>query len=366
MRFFLLLGFLLFTTLLGEDNLTQESNTTQVEYKQKVIYLSYTEIPSRILQGEVFSLTIKALSTLDTTPELSYELSDLQGLSLLNEIPTRQQKGRYFYDTFYFVATDETASLPDFTAFIQNDGMYEYASTTLKGQALNVVALNPKKDFSNIIADSFEVIEYKTTSYDASHNIIVFRADATRCNIASFYLKNAFKQGVESIVASPFESKLIYYAIIDKNLENLNFSYFNLQKNTFLTIALPIIVYDDSVTTQSDLKPKDASREILKVIAASIVVAGGAILLLWRRKYIYIVFVIFPLVYIGYILVPSQEVCVKEGTNIYLLPMENGTIFEKIKKRSFLQKEGNTKEFVKVTLDNEKIGWVRNEDICAY
>jgi hypothetical protein len=365
-RFFLLLGLLLFTTLLGEDNLTQESNTTQVEYKQKVIYLSYTEIPSRILQGEVFSLTIKALSTLDTTPELSYELSDLQGLSLLNEAPTREQQGRYFYDTFYFVATDKTASLPDFTAFIQSDGTHEYASTTLKGQALNVVALNPKKDFSNIIADSFEVIEYKTTSYDASHNIIVFRADASRCDIASFHLKNVFKQGIESIVASPFESKLTYYAIIDKSLENLNFSYFNLHRNTFLNIALPIIVNDDSVTTQSDLTPKDASREILKVIAASIIVVGGVILLLWRKKYIYIVFVIFPLAYIGYILVPSKEICVKESANIYLLPMEHGTIFEQTQQRSFLQKEGSTKEFVKVKLDNEKIGWIKNEDICTY
>ena len=89
-------------------------------------------------------------------------------------------------------------------------------------------------------------------------------------------------------------------------------------------------------------------------------------MLLWRKKYIYIVFVIFPLGYIGYILVPSKEICIKANANIYLLPMEHGTIFEQTKERSLLQKEGSTHNFVKIKFDNDKIGWVKNEDICTY
>jgi len=268
-----------------------------------------------------------------------------------------------YYETFYFLTTSNSARLPNFTATLLDYNNNKYKKTTILGKKLNVVALNPKKDFSKIVADSFELIDYKTTSYDSTHNIIVFVAAAQNCDIAAFKLKNIYKQGVESVSESYLESKITYYAVIDKKIENFSFSYFNLTKNRFLNVNIPIFVDDDSVTTQSDLKPRDQSRERLKMTVAGVNALIGFLISLWRKKYIYLFLVLIPIVYIIYSGTPSKQICIKEGTDIHLLPVTNGTIFETTPRKYHLQKEDSAKDWTKLQLKNKKIGWVKNEDI---
>ncbi|MBU0720098.1 hypothetical protein KJ877_02010 [bacterium] len=369
MRVFLLLGLLLFTTLFSNETDFADENQSSVSFHmptQKVLYLSYKELPKRVLKGEIFSVTLKTLSTIKDFTDITYELSNYRGLELINDIPYREENSKYYYDTFYFLTTGSYVRLPDFTATLIDETNTQYKNTQLPGEELNVVTLNPKKNFSNIIADSFELVEYKTTSYDNQHNIIVFIAQATNCNIKALNLDGVYKQGIESVTESNFDSKIIYYAVLDKDLENLSFSYFNLLRNRFELINIPIIVDDDSVTTQSDLKPKDQSRERIKMMIAAAVALVGLVFILWRRKYIYLFLVLIPLGYIAYSGIPSKDVCIKEGSPIYLLPVNNGTIFETTHSRYYLPKEGSVKEFTKVKLKNEKIGWVKNEDICSY
>ena len=355
-------------------------------FASKVVYLSYDETPQRVVKGEIFPITIKALSTVRNFQNIEYTFSNHNGLKIFNTIPYREEKGKYYYETFYFTTTGNKARLPDIEAtlitsddsniveestteiidvdYYSNERVY-YDTTILKGSKLNVITLNPKKDFSNIIANSFELVEYKTTSYDNNHNIIILVATAKNCNIDKMSFKGVYKQGVESISKSLFDSRITYYIVINKELENFAFSYFDLTKNRFIRINIPIIVDDDSVTTQSDIKPKDQSRVILKMKIAAAVALVGFIFILWRKKYIYLVLILIPLIYIVYLSTPAKEICIKQGSQIHLLPVNNGTIFETTKTKLYLQKEGSTKTFVKVKLQNEKIGWVKNEDICS-
>jgi hypothetical protein len=377
----ILAWFFLFTALLFA-NTTQEVNLSnfaepqnsdqttftdnqEIENLPKVIYLNYEKTPSRVLKGEIFSVTIKALSTVKEFMDITYALSDSKGLKLLSNSPLRGTDSKYYYETFHFLATSDTIRLPDITATLIGYKDEVYRTTTLQGRALNAILLNPKKNFSNIVANSFEILEYKTTNYDTIHNIVIFVATATNCDISALNLSGVYKQGIESITESYFDSKITYYAIIDKKLENLSFSYFNLEKNKFIPIYIPIIVEDDSVTTQSDLKPKNQSHEILKMAVAAAIAIVALLVILLRKKYIYLVFVILPLAYIVYLGVPSKEICIKENSNIYLLPLANGTIFETTSSRYHLQKEDEIKGWIKVQLKDEKIGWVKNEDICS-
>jgi len=353
------------------DNLnisdTNDTNqSAEAIYMPKVLYLNYKSIPKRVLKGEIFSITIKALSTVQNTTDITYEFFNYYGLESLGTIPYRDSDDKYYYDTFYFLTTQSNAKLPDITATLRTYDEKPHKTTTIKGSPLNVITLNPKKDFSNIIANSFELAEYKTTSYDNKHNIIVFVANAKNCDIKALHFNNVFKQGIESLSEDYFESKITYYIVINKEIENFAFSYFNLKKNKYTIINIPIIVNDDSVTTQSDLKPKDQSRERLKMYIAAGVAFVGLIFIFWRKKYIYLVFILIPLAYIAYIGMPSEKLCIKTGSKIHLLPVYNGTIFETTQKTIYLQKEGSVKNFVKVKLQNDKIGWVKNEDICSY
>ncbi len=368
----LLLAWLFFSTLaFANPNVLGDTTDADVPYEEaiedtsKVLYLNFENIPQRVLKGEVFPITIKTLCVIKDFKDIQYKLSNMQGLKMLSDTPSRVKDSKHYYDTFYFIATSQNAKIPDFEATLIPTNNKNYQSTHLSGEVLNVISLNPKSDFSNIIANSFEILEYKTTSYDATHNIVVFVATAQNCDISTLKLSGVYKQGIESITSSFTDAKITYYAIIDKKIQTLSFSYFNLIKNKFIFSNIPIIVNDDSVTTQSDLKPKDQSNEILKMGAAAVVALVAFIIILWRRKYIYLLFIVLPLSYILSLTLPSKEVCIKEGAGIYLLPMSNGTIFEQAPKEYHLQKEAEVKGWIKVQLQDQKIGWVKNEDLCS-
>lgn len=333
-------------------------------FANKVLYLSYENIPDRVIKGEVFSVTVKTISTVKNFNKINYRFSNKMGLRVLNTIPYREQKGKFFLETFKFIATGNNSRLPDIIASLNADR--EYKKTTLPGKKLNVISLNPKKDFSNIIASSLELNEYKTTSYDNKHNIVVFTAQATNASLTPIKFNNVFKQGVESISKNNVsDPKVTYFVVIRKELEKFSFSYFNLEKNKFVNIAIPIVVDDDSVTTQTDLKPKDQSKEQLKINIAYGLAALILIFAVFKRHYWYLVLILLPVIYIVYMSIPDKEVCIKMGTNIHLLPVNNGTIFETTQSEYVLTKEGSSQNYTKVKLKNEKIGWVKNEDLCT-
>jgi len=333
------------------------------ELYSKVLYISDYNAPDRVIKGEIFPVTIKVLSTLGKQQKIKYNFVNIYGLKPLNYIPKRKINGNYYLETFYFLATSSRAKLPDIKAKIAfNDD----STTLIMGSKLNVVELNPKDNFSNIIANSFDIVNYKTTSYDDKHNIIVLMAKATNSSLSAINFKNVYKQEIESIKKSYKNSKITYIIVIDKRIDNFNFSYFNLKRNKFEEINIPIIVEDDGVTTQTDLKPKNQTHEKVKMYIAIFLTLVLVMFILWRKKYIYLLLVLFPLLYIAQKAIPEKDVCIKKDSAIYLLPVHNGTIFELTQDVSYLPKEGEIKNFTKVKLKNEKIGWVKNEDICSY
>ena len=333
-------------------------------FAQKVLYVTYDQVPERVIKGEIFSITLKTLPVVRNFKKIKYTFSNHPGLYVLNSTPIRKKKGKFFYDTFNILVTKRYAKLPDIKVSLV--AQRKYSPTYLKGEKLNVITLNPKKDFSNIIANSMKLKEYKTTNYDKSHNIIVFVATAKNANLKAMHFKNVYKQGRESYKGYYGSAKITYYVVIDKRIENFTFSYFNLLKNRYDLINIPIVVDDDSVSTQSDLKPRDQSHDMLKTYIALGVLALILLFALIQKKYIYLTATLLPLAYIIYLNMPEQDVCIKQGANILLLPVDNGTVFETTQTQLHLPKEGSVTNFTKVKLQNEKIGWVKNEDTCSY
>jgi hypothetical protein len=364
----LLVSFLAAYSLADDYNTSYSTHTSELDsYIQKplkkVLYISYEHTPQRVVESEVSYITIKTLSTTQDFYDINYSFSNSYGVEMLNNQPYRKEVDRFFYDTFYFYINNTKAKLPDITAKLISDNNYQ--TTTLSGIELNVIKLNPNKDYSNIVASSLELLNYKTTSYNNNYNIVVFEAESSNTLIKDMNFSNVYKQGIESSNGDFLKSKITYYVIIDKKKEEFSFNYFNPLLNKYQYINIPIIVSDDKVSTQTDLKPKDQSRERLKMNIAAAVALIGFLFVLWRKKYIYLVLILIPLGYILYLSIPAKEICIKKGSNIYLLPLDNGTIFEKTTSKTILTKEGSVEKFVKVKLKNNKIGWIKNEDICS-
>ena len=333
-------------------------------FADQVIYINYDKVPTRVIQGELSSFSIKSLSTVKAYPQVSYHFSNYSGIKLLKRKTPEQIIGKYTYKIFPFLVTNRYPKLPDVTASLREAP--EYDNKTIRGSKIRAIRLNPKQDFSHILANSLKLVDYKTTSYDNKTNILVFTLRAEHSYLQAIKFNNALKQGIESINDSLEDATVTYYVVISKEIENFSFSYFNLLKNKFLSLSIPIIVDDDSVVTQSDLKPTDQSHEILKVEIAAVFAFLAFLFILWRKKYIYLIFILLPLGYIAFVMLPSKEVCIKKGSDLHLLPVDNGTIFETTTTQYTLTKEGKAKDYTKVKLKNDRIGWVRNEDICSY
>ncbi len=325
------------------------------------VVLEHSNTPSHLYMGEIFPLTLKLTPTDIASGNIEYTLQGEEGIRIFSQTPVRSVKGDAVYDTFYFLVQADTIRLPDITATTTSTGAL---SNVLAGLSLNASPLNPPSTYANVLADSFKVIDYKTTAYNQESNIVVFTVKATRCNIATFSLVNAIKQGFESKIPNVAESTMTYYAIIPNNEQALDFTIFNLQKNRYESISIPIVVDDDAVSTQSDLSPTDARHTELKVGAAAIFGVICIALFYWRRSKWYLYASVLPLFYVIFALLPNSSVCVKKSAPIYLLPIKHGTIFETTTEEK-LEVENTVGEFTKVHLKNNKIGWVHARDLCS-
>ncbi len=335
-----------------------------LQAKQKVIYLSYHDenykenIPERVFNGEYFTITVKALSTIQQHDRLNYTFKGGRGAKLQNSVPDRVDKDSYVLDTFYFLATSGTIVLPDITASIGEE------HSTLKGEKIEGVSLNPDNKFAGILADSFDVTAVDAKKYDNKHNIITFEAEAKHCNIDAFKLNGANEQGFETVNNGVATSSMTYYAVIPKKFETLEFTYFDLLKERYMKVKIPIEVLDDSVSTQSDLKPTENKNYLIKSAIAGAVIIVALILLLVYRKWWIIVFVIVPGIYIAMQATPAEQVCVNADAPLYLLPIENATVFDRLPAQGTFEVKHSVEGYKQIT-HNSKIGWVSEDDICS-
>ncbi len=331
-----------------------------LQAKQKVIYLSYSDdLPERVFNGEFFPVTIKALSTIGQHDKLEYSFKGGRGARLQNKTPDREDKGTYVLDTFYFLATSSTVVLPDITASIASE------KSSLGGENIEGVSLNPDNKFANILADSFQITAVDAKKYDKKHNILTFDAEAEHCNINAFKLHDVEDQGFESVKDGIKTASMTYYAVVPKKYEKLEFTYFDLEKERYMKVRIPIEVIDDSVSTQSDLKPTENKNYIIKMAVAAVIIVIALIFLIVYRKWWIAVFIIVPGVYIALQAAPAENICVNADTPVYLLPIENATVFDKVSAQSSFEVKHSVKGYKQIAY-NKKIGWISEDDICPH
>ena len=255
--------------------------------------------------------------------------------------------------------------MPDITPYLTFGSGETSASAPLRGGSIDVTVLNPPKDFCGILADSFSITHVKTTEYDKKHSIVVFMADANRSDLSDFTVPGAGKQSFESLRNDPHGSAMTYYAVLPDTLETLQFRYFNLQTKTYERVTIPIEIDDDLVSTISDLKPKDHGHDYQKTIVFGVVAALFFLLALWKRSWFLLVLALAAGGYAAWLSIPLRKVCIRQDAPIYLLPMRNAPVFERTPVRYELEMQGHVKDYTKIRLLNDKIGWVKDEDTCS-
>ena len=342
---------------------TQDTNLTfKKQPDSKSIFLSYEETPKRVYVGEVFTIKVKAIIATDEFEELKTSFYNQQNLELLN--PNSNWKwfsDNIFYNTFYFKADSTDANLPDIELSIyHNDKKLE--SEVLKAQDIDIVKLNGTKFFSGVIAESLNVKKYKTTQFDDKNYIIVLELLAKNSNLKDFKLKWVIRDGIDSQEENLPFYKIYYYAIIPDYTKKFDFTYFNSIKNKFEKISLPVVVTDDKISTQIDLNPAQSSLQVYKDTLYGIIAISLLILLIRRKKVIYLLMLIGLVALFVYDKNPFNSIKIEKGTHIKILPTQKSTVFyitNRILYASKLDKKG---KYTKVLLPNGKIGWIKDKN----
>lgn len=379
MKKILTLLLLLIQTAIGEPSILTDPETVPQEQPKEAsqdtsidalftdavqsssVTLEHSNIPSHLYIGEIFPLTIKLTPADIASGNIEYSLQNEEGIRVFSPTPKRVAKADGVYDTFYFLVQSANVRLPDITATVTSNGS---DSNSITGDSLTASTLTPPATFANVLADSFKIIDYKTTAYNQESNIVVFTAVARRCNIGTFSLPNTIKQGFESKTPNVEESRITYYTIIPNTQQSLDFTIFNLAKNRYESLSIPITVDDDTVSTQGDLSPTDSRHTELKVGAAAILAVILIAMYYWRRKQWYLITSALPFFYVVFTLLPNASVCVKKGAPVQILPIKHGTIFEVTIEETNIEAEDKVGDFIKVRLDNKKVGWINKRDIC--
>jgi hypothetical protein len=340
--------------------------TVVEDAERKQLYLTVSQRPEHLFKGQVFFIELKAVVTTRGFEKIDYRFEGGRGIERLGDEPEHREEGHTLYDRFYFKVTGNRAVLPRITPYIVFSSYYAERYSSVEGDTIEVTALNPPEDFCGVLATQLKILHTKTPVYDQNDNILVFMADANGSNLEDFHIPQAGNQGFETLSHENGDATMTYYAVLPKNVKILRLSYFNLPKRAFERIAIPIVIDDDSVSTQSDLKPTEQGHNYLKAIAFAAL--GGIALLyfVFRRSFFALALAIGLGGYAAWLGTPIRTVCIEKGSAIYLLPVYNATVFEIAPTRYDLEVQGHVEGYTKVKLHNNKIGWVKDEDTCAY
>jgi len=189
-----------------------------------------------------------------------------------------------------------------------------------------------------------ELVNYQASTYTNDSNILALQLRVEYGNYGDFHLQNSSNQGIDSYSGDLNDTTLYYYAVYPAGLEQLSFSYFNLQKNRYEKFHIPIIVKRSSVSTQSNLDPQASEFTKFKIAATGFLILLWLVLWAMRRSWIYPLLIIVAL---------------------YLLPTAQSTPFMTLYERTEAKKMNGNESYTKIQLPNNTIGWVKNEDLCS-
>lgn len=356
----LLFSFVSFSFALGlyDSNETNETNSSTISIKEKSIFLSYEKIPKKIYVGEVFEIKVKAIISNADFEEITSEFTNQDNINIINSDAKWQWfSDNIFYNTFYMKVNNTTSKLPDIKLNIYLDNSI-IDTASLEAAKPNIIKLNGTNEFSNVIAKSLKIKKYKTSQFDDKSLIIVLEIEAEQSNLSNFSLKNVIRDGIDSSIDNlPFH-KIFYYAIIPSYQKKFEFTYFNSINNKFEKFSLPIVIADDTISTQIDLNPAQSSLQIYKDGAYAVIALILILLFIRRRKITYVVFLVLLIALFVYDKNPLNSMKIEKNTHIKILPTEKSTVFYTTNRTLYAQVLDKKNKYTKILLPNGKIGWI--------
>ena len=338
---YLLLGFLLLSTSLL---------SAQAKYK-------YSYVPKKVYEHQLFPVTIIGIG--DTgSEEPSFTFDSSSDIQPLFSNPLVIRNGNDSFYTFYFQAKDKDIRIPPLAI------ASSIVEANFPSQNIFINTLKLREDFCGVLAADIKIKNSQVSNYDEKNHIVTLSIEAFEANIEEMTLKDVIESGVENIERHFAKVSAEFYVVVPVEKKLLKFTYFNTIKKQYVFIDIPVILEDASVTTQSDLNPKEDSFEKLKKYTLITLSVFFLLMFLLKRDFFYLVFGVISFITLLTLFIPHKKICVAQGAPLYILPTETSTISTKIDEELETLLLGKREGYIKVEYKEGIIGWIKNEDLC--
>lgn len=349
----------------NEPELNLKDSQLYERVQPNEIIIKALNTPKQVYVGQIFSFTLSVDIQDNITVDLQTVLPETENLKWLSSNLRWDNDGKGVYKAqIYAEASAKAVQNPKITVNLKRNGeFFQTANLTLS--LPQIVALKSGEKYNRVVAQNLEVKKYKTNKFDDKNLIMIVEVNAQKGNIADFFIedKDIIKQGVDS-ASGEFDAQSGYYfAIFSPEKTSIDFNYFSLAKKDFVSFSLPVIVEDDEISTQIGLNPKQSKFEIYKNIGVYALFGIFLITFLFKRDAIFLIVVVGLGAYILYSYNPFGGATLKQNINVKILPTQNSSVFYTSKAQQKVEILGEREDYVKILLDDGKIGWVKKDDI---
>ncbi|KAB0575075.1 SH3 domain-containing protein [Helicobacter pullorum NCTC 12824] len=353
----------------SKETKTTRENKTNSNYAEeypslvaKNVYLNLLNPPQDILYvNQIIPIEMKLLIFSDYSNITTNFILENESIEVLN--PNEKwilNQDSSLKNTFYFKIKQPSYTIPKIEVVVKtNEGEAKESTQAIEGKA---IVLERKGVYSQVVAQDLQILDTKITSYDSQNNLVVLQIQGNMANLFDFHLAAYSQQGIESKSGDYKESVIFYYVIVPKSLEVLSFDYFNIQSKKYVELQVENLSQDDRISTQSDIKPKN-TLQIYKILAAIFLAIVFFGLYFYKRKIIFLILGICVLAVLFYLLSIKTAVSLKPNAEIRIQPTFNSTIILKTKDVIEVKILADRHGYYKVLLEDERIGWVKEDDI---
>ncbi len=336
---------LIFFILMGSSSLHGK-----IEYK-------YSYLPKKVYENQIFPITILEIgSQSSTNPKFTFDKQNT--IEPISVKPLIVKNGNDTFYTFYFKSMNSNISIPSLS--IKNTE----GTTSLEAYLIPIAKLKLREDFCGVLAADMKIKTSQASTYDESNNLITLLVDAYEANIENMHLRNVIESGIEQINRVNAKVVAEFYIVVPSSQKTLKFTYFNTIKQQYIFLETAIDIKDATVSTQSQLNPKDDSFEKLKKYLFISFALFFLLLFLWKKDIFYLMLMIVSLVILFIFYMPREKICIDQGSSLYILPTNTSRICTITDQELTTDLLGKRANFNKVEYSNQIIGWIKDENIC--
>ncbi len=265
----------------------------------------------------------------------------------------------------YFISTHNTTNQTN-ESNTSNDNTQLLLQTTLMPPQIELVKINKEHYFSNVIANLIDVEQIDVEQYNNNNYKVTLMLLGQNSNLEDFYLEEfgSFQKQIY-LETNHIKQYLVYEFLAPISTKNIKFSYYRPITNKFESLNIPIGLKQGLISKQEDIDPhiyNDMYYEKAIILLGAIFFF---VLFYFTRHIIFIFIGGVIILYLLFVIVRlfASEVELKVGSPVFVLPTTNSFVYDELENITKVKVVLKQKQWSKVLIDGDKIGWVKNEDI---